>query len=301
MTLERVKFLLSRMPHIYGVCIMGLCEPFLNPETPEILRWLKDIGRYNVAITTNGTIDLNEDKLDALLRADDFVFSIDTYDPETFRFLRGGADLERVMKNFRRLIEFKRARGLGRLDRPPIHINAVVTSRNFLQIPGLIKMLEPYADDLNYLMLDPVTRPDYQDFEDPLMLKRDLFEKHIGEFRRIAGASPLKIVGFDYMLERSFGWRDCHLSWSNIFVQPNGDVYFCYEYGYVLGNAFRANPLLVWNNKKARAFRRQLLTSNPPVEQCHFCNFARKGWQTGGIYYKTKKDVLGQQVRAVGR
>lgn len=139
--------------------------------------------------------------LDALLRVDDMVFSIDTSDPETFRYLRGGADLNRVMENLGRLLQFKHELGLGRLDKPPVHINAVITSENFHQIPGLIKMLESYADELTYLMVDPVTRPDYQDFEEPLMIQRAQLEQHTGEYRRIARDSPLKIVGFDYMLE----------------------------------------------------------------------------------------------------
>lgn len=282
---------MGRMPYISGVCIMGLCEPLMNPQTPEILRWLKDQGHYQVSFTTNGMIPLSHDALDALLRVDDMVFSIDTSDSETFHYLRGGADLNRVMENLGRLLEFKRERGLGRLDNPPIHINAVITSKNFHQIPGLIKMLEPYASELTYLMVDPVTRPDYQDFEEPLMVQRAQFEQHIREYRRIAKGSPLKTVGFDYMLEPSWNWRDCHVSWYSLFVQPNGDAYFCYDYANVLGNVLQTNPLFVWNSSEAKRFRQRLLTSDPPVKQCRSCNFARVGWQPEGVYNKTNQDV----------
>lgn len=292
MTVERVKKLMHRMPYVSGVCIMGLCEPLMNPQTPDIVRWLSDEGGYSTSLTTNGMIPLNLNILDALLRVDDMVFSIDTSDPETFRYLRGGADLNRVMENLERLLQFKRELGLGRFDNPPIHINAVITSRNFSQIPGLIKMLEPHASELTYLMVDPITRPDYQDFEKPLMIQRTQFEQQIGEYRRIAGESPLKIVGFDYMLEPSSNWRDCPMSWDGMFVQPNGDAYFCYNYEYVLGNVFQQNPLFVWNSSRAKQFRRKLLTSDPPLAQCHSCNFARKGWQPSGVYYQTKQDVI---------
>jgi MoaA/NifB/PqqE/SkfB family radical SAM enzyme len=253
--LEQIKALLKKMPYINGVCIMGLCEPFLNPETPNVLRWLKDEGKYSISITTNGMVDLNEDKLDALLRADDMVFSIDTSEPETFKYLRGGADLKRVTSNMERLIKYKKDRGMKKMDNPPIHINAVVTSKNFHQIPDLIKMLGAYADDLKYLMVDPVTRPDYQEFEEPLMLQREEFDKHIEEYRELAKKSPLKIVGFDYMLKESRNWRDCHLTWDGMFVQPNGDAYFCYDYEYVIGNVFKDDPLKVWNSDRAKIAR----------------------------------------------
>ena len=289
--LEQIKALLKKMPYINGVCIMGLCEPFLNPETPNVLRWLKDEGKYSISITTNGMVDLNEDKLDALLRADDMVFSIDTSEPETFKYLRGGADLKRVTSNMERLTKYKKDRGMKKMDNPPIHINAVVTSKNFHQIPDLIKMLGAYADDLKYLMVDPVTRPDYQEFEEPLMLQREEFDKHIEEYRELAKKSPLKIVGFDYMLKESRNWRDCHLTWDGMFVQPNGDAYFCYDYEYVIGNVFKDDPLKVWNSDGAKEFRKRLLTDDPPLKQCHRCDFARPGWQVEGAYTRGHQDV----------
>lgn len=291
-TLDQVKRLVRRMPYIEGVCIMGLCEPFLNPDTPAILRWLKDEAGLSISFTTNGMVELDEDKLDALLRVDDFVFSMDSADPETFAFLRGGADLGKVRANLDRLLEYKRARGLGRMDAPPIHINAVITSRNFEQIPDLIRMLEPHADELTYLMVDPVTRPDYQKFEEPLMVHRELFENRIEEFRALAKSSPLQIVGFDYMFEKSSGWANCHLSWEGMFIHPNGDAYFCYNYEYLIGNVFEQSPLAVWNSPKAREFRRSLKSCDPPLDQCRTCNFARSGWQLGGEYDTGKEDVL---------
>lgn len=291
MTLEIVKTLLGKMPYISGICVMGLCEPFMNVETPNIVRWLRDVRGYKVALTTNGMVPLTDDRLDCLLRVDDFVISIDTNDPKTFKYLRGGADLRRVMNSLDRVIEFKRERGLGKYDNPPIHINAVITTLNFNQIPGLIEMLEPYSKDLTYLMVDPVSRPDYSKFEEPLALVHDEeFAESIKKFRKTAKESPLQVVGLDYMLRPSYEWANCGLTWLTMWIQPNGDAYMCYDYRNVLGNVLAQNPLRVWNGTKARAFRKQLATRNPPVQQCHVCNFARSGWQSGGTYYDNPKD-----------
>jgi len=290
MTLERVKTLLRKMPYVSTVCVMGLCEPFMNPETPAIVKWMKSQG-YFISLTTDGMVSLTGEKLDCLRSVDDFVISIDTDDPETFNYLRGGAKLPIVMENLKRVVEMKRSLGLGKNDNPPFHINAVITSLNFHQIPGLIKMLEPYADDLTYLMVDPVSRPDYQSFEEPLAIKHDEdFEAKISELRKIAGQSKLPVVGLDYMLTPSYNWRDCPLEWLNIWVEPNGDVYKCYDYRYVIGNVFKENPLIIHNNKKSRDFRKKLLTSNPPLEQCRCCNFARTGWQINGVYLTKSRE-----------
>jgi radical SAM protein with 4Fe4S-binding SPASM domain len=176
------------------------------------------------------------------------------------------------------------------MDNPPIHINAVITRNNVHQLPALIKMLEPYAADLTYLMVDPVSRPDYQTFEEPLMLTKEDLDKELEKHKKVAKQSPLNIIGFDYMLEPSCDWGNCYLAWDGMFIEPNGDAYFCYDYDYVLGNVFKEDPLKVWNSTRAQEFRRKLLSSDPPLGQCHYCNFARGGWQPEGDYSRQKLD-----------
>jgi radical SAM protein with 4Fe4S-binding SPASM domain len=290
MTLEKVKQIMHSAPYISGVCIMGLCEPFMNPEAPNVVRYLREESGRKVALTTNGMVPLTDDRIDCLLRVDDFVISIDTNDPETFRYLRGGADLTRVMDSLHRVIEFKHQRGLGRYDNPPIHINAVITSKNFDQIPGLIEMLEPYAKDLTYLMVDPVSRPDYSKFDPLALTDKPEFEESIRKYRKMAKESPLQIVGLDYMLQPSHAWKNCGLAWLTAWVEPNGDVYLCYDYANALGNVFSTSLLKAWNSPQARIFRKKLCTNNPPLQQCRVCNFAREGWQSGGRYYYDPKD-----------
>ena len=102
LTLQKVKEILRKMPYISGVCIMGLCEPLLIPETPEIIRWLKDEGGYSIGFTTNGMVDFTENMLDSFTRIDDMVISIDSANPATMKEQRGGADLDRIMSNLSR-------------------------------------------------------------------------------------------------------------------------------------------------------------------------------------------------------
>jgi len=269
---------------------MGLCEPLLNPEIPRIIQWLKLEGEYGLSLTTNGMVDINQEILGSLQYIDDMVFSIDSPNPETMRSQRGGADLDRIMRNMDTVLEYKRDNGLGAYDNPPIHINAVMTNETFPQVPDLIEFLEPYAKELTYLMVDPVTRPDYS-LDTPFILETKERDR-LPEYRKLAKESPLKVVGFDWMFEGSKEWNRCLMSWTGMFVHPNGDAYFCYDYKYTLGNIFTENPLDVWNSPKALDFRRKLLTSEPPIRQCHFCNFARQGWQPEGDYNKNKEDTI---------
>lgn len=284
MTLENIKQLLKRMPYISTITIQGLCEPYLNEETPEIIKWLKEEG-YHISFTTNGMVPLTGDRLTCLRYVDDFVISIDTSNPDTFTYLRGGAKLETVIGNLVRVVEMKRSLGLSKHDNPPMHINAVITSLNFYQIPDLIKMLEEYEDQITYIMVDPVSRPDYSVLESPLAVKHDeAFEKQIEEYKEFVKQAKLPVVGLDYMLVPSYNWRDCPMAPLNLWIEPNGDIYNCYDFEHVLGNVFKENPLSAFNSKKARVFRKQLLTDKPPLQQCYSCNFARDGWQLHGGY-----------------
>jgi radical SAM protein with 4Fe4S-binding SPASM domain len=290
MSLENIKFLLKRMPYISTITIQGLCEPFLNPETPAILKYLKSEG-YHLSFTTNGTIPLVGERLESLQDIDDFVISIDTSDQVTFEYLRQGAAFNDVIRNLYRVVQWKRANKLGKNDNPPIHINAVITTKNFNQIKELILMLSIYNDQIAYVMVDPVSRPDYSTFEDPLaMVHDDKFDVWLEDFRKFAKTSKLPVVGLDYMLEPSYNWKDCPNT-MNMFLEPNGDMCECYGYTYIYGNVFKENPLFAFNNKKQRAFRKQLHSCNPLLQQCHSCNFAREGWQFHGGYITRAREL----------
>ena len=83
------------------------------------------------------------------------------------------------------------------------------------------------------------------------------------EMSKLAKASPLQVIGFDWLFKPSFNYKDCSHTWYSIFVQANGDITFCYNYKNVLGNAFKENPLRVWNNSYGRAFRKSLKKDVP--------------------------------------
>jgi radical SAM protein with 4Fe4S-binding SPASM domain len=267
---------------------MGLCEPLLNPHVGEILEKLNDCG-YESSITTNGMVNVDNVAKQMCLTGAISV-SLDTFDAATLKHQRGGADLETIIHNLERLLLEKKKGGGGLWDKPIIYVTSVMTTHNFGQFPQLVKMLEKYSNQLS-LLVDPVTRTDYQHFEQPFVLADKRFRDLIPEYREIERNSPLKIVGLDWMFEPSVYQKDCIMPWNSMFLQPNGDIFSCYHYGLVFGNVFQRSPLATWNNESARHFRHQLRTGTNTLKQCVTCNWARKGWQPGGTYLKERKDV----------
>lgn len=83
------------------IIFVGLGEPLLHPDLPFFVSTCARL-QMNVSVVTNGLLaepGLVETLFEAGLG--EITFSIDSTDPERFRSLRGGADLRRVLVNFR--------------------------------------------------------------------------------------------------------------------------------------------------------------------------------------------------------
>ena len=116
------------------VTATGLGEPFLNPEMPEILRYLKQQGAC-VSMTSNGTVldqKLSAEVIDTGL--DRIVFSVDSPVAEAFRRIRVGTTLDQVLGNIE---TFSRLRSKGGQRVPYMILEFVAMVQNFEQLPQI--------------------------------------------------------------------------------------------------------------------------------------------------------------------
>jgi MoaA/NifB/PqqE/SkfB family radical SAM enzyme len=133
---------------IYGrssfVVATGLGEPFLNPEFISILRYLKE-KKAIVSLTSNGTL-LGEKQARALVdeAVDRVVFSIDSPDPETFKKIRLGADLNQILKNIERLADVRERSGQSL---PYMILEFVAMAKNLHQLPDVADLARALGFD----------------------------------------------------------------------------------------------------------------------------------------------------------
>ena len=94
--------------HIDKVDLWGLSEPLLDPHIFERIRYLKDKGFRNLAISTNATL-LNAEKRRLVLETgiETVIFSIDGVKKETHEKIRRGANFERVAENTQEIIRMR--------------------------------------------------------------------------------------------------------------------------------------------------------------------------------------------------
>lgn len=119
----------------FGIPIVHLTggEPTLNPETPTLIRKLKEQG-FTVQMTTNG--DWKPDLLDRVADAgiDSLVFSLHAITPEDFWKLQGMGQLKRNMEwctNMmkRKFQNIRRAKDMVSTKINTVLVNAEVTGR----------------------------------------------------------------------------------------------------------------------------------------------------------------------------
>ena len=87
---------------------------------------------------------------------------------------------------------------------------------------------------------------------------KEILNQNSTGVKEVVKNSKFSVVGLDYMLVPSYNWKA--MAWGNLWVEPNGDIYNCYGFDYVVGNVFRDSPLLAFNSKKQREFRQKLFT-----------------------------------------
>lgn len=81
---------------------------------------------------------------------------------------------------------------------------------------------------------------------------------------------PERIDDYFKNYENSFNLF-CKVPWNSISIQPNGDAAFCENFpDYILGNIKTNSLAEIWNNKKARQFRRFLI-KNKGLPICNRC------------------------------
>ena len=102
-------------------------ETLLHPKWVEMLGYAKERGIGPIQFATNATL-MNEEAAEALLGLElDFVsFSLDSIDPNIYRSVRKGAELEVVLKNIAFFCDLKTRR---KMEKPEIQVSVVRTEK----------------------------------------------------------------------------------------------------------------------------------------------------------------------------
>lgn len=290
MSFDTFRTIVDDLPELERVTLQGLGEPLLNPDLVTMVRYASRRG-IRVGFNTNGIL-LSEGRSEELITAgiDWLHVSVDGARPDTYEFIRGRDERDRVARNIRTLVAVKQ--GIGG-DRPSLSIVFVAMRRNLAELPQLVRDTAAWGvptlrvQNLAHDFSDTGSEADYaaiREFTGEQALwsgdaeVRDTF----AEARRIA-----ETLGVDLRLPalesraraRAAGAPGCDWPWTSAYVTHDARVQpCCMVMGAdraVLGEVRgRKEFERVWTSAEYDAFREALRGDTPP-DVCRGCSMYR--------------------------
>ncbi len=246
------------------IAFVGGGEPFCRDITPELIKKIKKYG-MECDIVTNGAL-LDKELIDMMIRigVDRIKFSVDGVNSETHDYLRGvDGTFNKVIENIKHFSLLKEELGA---ERPRLLFNTVISSRNYEQLPDIVKMGNDIG--LNGIWLLPLTVFDdsaknlklthEQTLEFKTILDRSIkLSKEFGmnnNFENFVDTKYMEktesmdevmmeeapkgnnlddIISNEYPKSRNplknFQLLPCYIPWHHITIIPNGNIAPCFS------------------------------------------------------------------------
>jgi MoaA/NifB/PqqE/SkfB family radical SAM enzyme len=282
----------EQFPQMQRTLLHGIGEPLLNPELPQIIRYLKERD-VEVIINSNGTL-LTPAWQENLVNSglDEFRCSIDGARDETYARIRGADLLPKVIQGLAGLVRTKERLGSAT---PRISIWCVATRENLEELPELLRLAarleiaEVYVQRLVYFAREAEEQFGMAREEEAIFGKENDFEEQaieqctrlsaeLGiEFRASGARDPLNSLAAARPADFA-PWQACLRPWTTAYVTANGNCLPCcispfatndYD-SLFLGNLFERPFTEIWNDPLYQNFRTRLL-SDHPNKACSSC------------------------------
>ncbi len=227
---------------VFDVHLLHRGESLLHPEFFKMVRVAHEAGLVT-RFHTNGTL-LDEEKSFQLIESglDQFAFSFDGFDQETYERIRVNADFEKTIGNIIRFLEIKKRLGV----RKPSTIIELIQFPGLLADGGRAKLKE-FKGRFRGLPLDKLV---------------------IKELHNWAGDFGSAGQGTVY--------SPCTFLWHALIILWEGSVLPCTQdfFGhYALGSLKESSIAEIWNNKKMMALRRKVVSGDiADLETCSRCD-----------------------------
>lgn len=273
---ENFKYVFDQIKPAY-LNLTGIGEPFLNPDIFKIVTYAKK-KRAIVKFDTNATL-LNSEKINKILatKIDVLSISIDGVDKKSYENIRIGSNFDLIKRNVKNLIERR-----NKLKSPTkIHTFFVLQENNLQKLPQFIKMADEFGFDYiagSFVVTLGKNKNEknklFSNEKDMLALIKKT-KKAMAEAKAEVSVGPL----LDYLQSKNNKrfyneGKPCFMPWYSTFITWDGWVNPCdfsCDNEVVFGNAFKQEFKQIWNNKKLKAFRMQILKDRKSISLCRGC------------------------------
>ncbi len=288
--MELFRRLVDGTPGLARLTLQGLGEPLLHPHLLEMVAEARARG-IEVGFTSNAML-LTRARAERLvaLGLDWLHVSVDGATPGTYRGIRSGGDLARVVGNLRGLVEAKRAAGS---DQPWVRVTFVAMRRNLQELPNLVQRLgewgvdELHVQGLSHDFADTDPAGDYAGIrafaaqESIQRVDHQAVEEVFDRAREQAAASGigLRLPRPDAVpAPRGPGQPGCSWPWDAAYVTSAGTVQPCCmvmgDDRISMGDLQEESLAEIWTGPAYTGFRGALTGDTPPAV-CAGCSLYR--------------------------
>lgn len=231
------------------VDLFGLGEPLLDPYIFERIRYVREKGFKNLAISTNADL-LDPERQSLLLETgiETIIFSIDGVEKKTHENIRRGVKFERVVENCQSIIRMR--------DKEKSKTRFVIRFiRQSSNENEWNQFLDFWISQISSKKNDLVIAYDVNTLGGKVFSKKDILGNKLNE-----------------KIER----RPCHQVFDRLIFLKDGTVPLCCEdtphANYIMGNANIDNPIEIFNGfqfKRVRELHRRGLKND--LDVCKEC------------------------------
>jgi len=257
-------------------CVMSAGgEPLLHPRFIDMVKFVKSRGA-TVVFNTNATVmDIKKSRALVELGVDSMSFSVDAADPDIYRKIRIGGDLEKVKENIKNLA---RARREAASEKPYLNLQMTLMKANLPDIPGVLELAADLG--IGHVVIEPLSPvfsgdAGYAEFvrENEAPLEEALPSVRVAKGRAeelgLSFSSHYLVMAGDEH-RPSVENLKCPQPWINFGVRADGRVFPCCGTSETMGNINRTAPADIWNGEGYKLLRRGFAEHESP-SLCRLC------------------------------
>lgn len=236
---------------VFDVHLLHRGESLLHPDFFKMVNYAHRAG-IMTRFHTNGTL-LDEEKSYKVIESglDQFAFSFDGFDEETYERIRVNASFEQTIHNIIRFLEIKKRLG----SRKPTTLVELINFPNLNETEKRFK-IKALKNRFKGLPLDKIV---------------------VKELHNWAG---------DYdMVQNSNRYSPCTFLWQALIIFWDGSVLPCtqdFHGHYILGNIKSSSLAQIWNNEKMVELRRKMFRREiDDLSTCSHCDRLRRKYIWG--------------------
>lgn len=254
------KIINELLPYADEVEMQGTGESLLSSDFERLFTATKRYSKIRKILITNASL-INEIHINDFVTSNmELIVSLDGACFDSYRLNRPVGNFEKIISTLKMI--GKKRKEIGNSNFSFI-VNMVATRENYHCIEDLILLVKRIGVDFLHISEVRECMPDkdtwlrlrLDQFEE-----RSRFEKYLLKCEKVARQIGVGFSFNPYKKKSQIKKKVCVSPWQHIFIDSNGNIKFCCEQNFILGNLLHNSFEEIWNGERAIEFRNKMIS-----------------------------------------